>query len=186
MAVGDDLLGAVTLVDSLLANGAGFLVPGEIETGTLTHVVTADDLDETITNIATATSTQAPTVTASNTVPVVQAVLTVSKTETSAPFPGSITDVADVTSDSAASATFTLTHTGVVATDITYTITVSNTGTGNAAGITLNDTIILTDVDFVSATGGGTLSGYVVTWNLADIAAGNDTSVTLTVQTRNP
>ena len=44
MAVGDDLLGAVTLVDSLLANGAGFLVPGEIETGTLTHVVTADDL----------------------------------------------------------------------------------------------------------------------------------------------
>jgi uncharacterized repeat protein (TIGR01451 family) len=65
-------------------------------------------------------------------------------------------------------------------TDLTYTITVDNEGAGPAQNVTLSDPVPA-GTSFSSATGGGTLGGGTVTWNLGTIAAGGATSVTLTV-----
>jgi uncharacterized repeat protein (TIGR01451 family) len=64
--------------------------------------------------------------------------------------------------------------------DLTYAITVHNEGSGPAQNVTLSDPIPA-GTSFSSATGGGTLGGGTVTWNLGSIAAGGSTSVTLTV-----
>jgi uncharacterized repeat protein (TIGR01451 family) len=65
-------------------------------------------------------------------------------------------------------------------TDVTYTINYGNTGGADATGTVIVDTVP-TGTTFKSATGGGTLSGGIVTWNLGTLAAGASGSVTLTV-----
>src|SRR5260221_76450 len=54
--------------------------------------------------------------------------------------------------------------------NITYTISYSNTGNMNATGVVITDTIPA-NTSFVSATGGGTLAAGVVTWNIGALAA---------------
>ena len=63
---------------------------------------------------------------------------------------------------------------------LTYTLSYSNSGTGSATNVFLSD-IVPTRTTFVSATGGGTLSGAVVTWNIGTIAAGASGSRQFTV-----
>ncbi|HXU10682.1 MAG TPA: hypothetical protein VN898_01845, partial [Candidatus Binatia bacterium] len=69
--------------------------------------------------------------------------------------------------------------------NITYTISYSNTGNMNATGVVITDTIP-TNTSFVSATGGGTLAAGVVTWNIGNVAAGASSSVQLVVAVTSP
>src|SRR5205823_637399 len=69
--------------------------------------------------------------------------------------------------------------------NITYTISYSNTGNMNATGVVITDTIPA-NTSFVSATGGGTLAAGVVTWNIGALAAGASTSVQLVVAVASP
>src|SRR5206468_388594 len=69
--------------------------------------------------------------------------------------------------------------------NITYTISYSNSGTANATGVVITDAIPV-NTSFVSATGGGTLAAGVVTWNIGNLAAGASTSVQLVVQVASP
>lgn len=54
---------------------------------------------------------------------------------------------------------------------LTYTITYGNTGGAAASGVVIKETLP-TGTTFVSATGGGTESAGVVTWNIGALAAG--------------
>src|SRR5206468_3822336 len=69
--------------------------------------------------------------------------------------------------------------------NITYTLSYSNTGNANATGVVIADTIPA-NTSFVSATGGGTLAAGVVTWNIGALAAGGSGSVQLVVQVASP
>ncbi|HEV8201840.1 MAG TPA: fibronectin type III domain-containing protein [Candidatus Polarisedimenticolia bacterium] len=68
---------------------------------------------------------------------------------------------------------------------LTYTLSWSNTGNMIATGAVLTDPIP-TNTTFVSATGGGTVSGGTVTWNLGTLNAGANGSVTLVVRVVTP
>src|SRR6185295_3525044 len=69
--------------------------------------------------------------------------------------------------------------------NITYTLSYSNTGNMNATGVVITDTIPANS-SFVSATGGGTLAAGVVTWNIGNVNAGVSSSVQLVVQVASP
>lgn len=69
-----------------------------------------------------------------------------------------------------------------VATNVVYTLTYQNTGAADALNVVLHDAVPA-GATFVSATGGGTLSGSTVTWNLGTVVAGAPAaSVTVTIQ----
>ena len=67
---------------------------------------------------------------------------------------------------------------------IVYTITFENRGSANATGVTVTDSIP-TGLTFVSATGGGVLSGTDVVWTIGDLAIGGvgEVEATFTVDT---
>src|SRR5438552_1297188 len=69
--------------------------------------------------------------------------------------------------------------------NLTYTLAYANTGTANASGVVLSDTVPA-NTTFVSATGGGTLSGSVVSWAVGGLAAGASGSVQLVVRVASP
>src|SRR5206468_2226591 len=69
--------------------------------------------------------------------------------------------------------------------NITYTISYSNTGTANATGVVISDAVPA-NTSFVSATGGGTLAAGVVTWNIGGLAAGASATVQLLVAVASP
>jgi hypothetical protein len=63
---------------------------------------------------------------------------------------------------------------------VTYTLTVTNNGTGDVTGVTLTDTLPL-GVSFVSATGGVAPVRGVLTFHLGGLAAGASSQVTIIV-----
>ena len=68
---------------------------------------------------------------------------------------------------------------------LTYTLTVENPIVGSTAtNLVITDTLP-TNVTFVSASGGGTESSGVVTWNIASLAGGTSTTRTVTVTVNN-
>jgi uncharacterized repeat protein (TIGR01451 family) len=69
--------------------------------------------------------------------------------------------------------------------NLTYTLSYANSGAGGATSVVVTDTIPA-NTTFVSATGGGTRSGSVVTWNLGTLAAGASGSVQMVVQVVSP
>ncbi len=64
---------------------------------------------------------------------------------------------------------------------ITYTLTVENIGNQSATNVTLVD-VLDPDTSFVSATGGGTHAGGVVSWSAAEVQSGSIAQVTVTVE----
>ena len=64
---------------------------------------------------------------------------------------------------------------------VTYTLTVTNNGKGDAYGITITD-VVPKGLQFVSAQNGGVEANGTVTWTLAELAAGESTSVTFKVK----
>ncbi|MDI9569429.1 MAG: carboxypeptidase regulatory-like domain-containing protein [Pseudomonadota bacterium] len=65
--------------------------------------------------------------------------------------------------------------------NLTYEISYSNTGGMDSTGVVITDTVP-TGTTFVSATGGGTESGGVVTWTIGNLAKGATATVTFTVK----
>jgi len=63
---------------------------------------------------------------------------------------------------------------------ITYTLTYDNAGSVSATNVTLSD-FVPSNTTFQSATGGGTLTGNLVTWSIGAIAAGGSGSRQFTV-----
>ncbi|HEY1252832.1 MAG TPA: hypothetical protein VGH97_16755 [Thermoanaerobaculia bacterium] len=61
--------------------------------------------------------------------------------------------------------------TGTTGSNITYTITYGNTGGAAANAVVIHDPVPA-GTTFVSATGGGTMAGGVVTWNIGTVPAG--------------
>ena len=55
--------------------------------------------------------------------------------------------------------------------NLTYALTYGNTGSGDAAGVVINDTVPA-GATFVSATGGGAVAAGVVSWNIGSVNAG--------------
>ena len=87
---------------------------------------------------------------------------------------------ASSTSDGSASATTT--DVVVTGSTIVYTITVTNSGTGNAAGVVVIDTLPA-GVSVSLNLDGATVLGNVVTWNLGLIDHGTSKTVSITVTT---
>jgi len=101
---------------------------------------------------------------------------------------GPITSQADVIVDSAAvlKLTKTASKDPVLPGDtLVYTFDYKNSGTDQATSVKLEDHLPK-DVTFISATGGGTESGGIVTWNLSPIPIGQTGSQTLTVKVNSP
>src|SRR5262249_5618126 len=67
----------------------------------------------------------------------------------------------------------------------TYTVSYSNTGTAHATSVVLTDAVPA-NTTFVSATGSGTVSSGVVTWNLGTVNAGASGSVQMVVKVASP
>ena len=65
--------------------------------------------------------------------------------------------------------------------NVTYAISVSNTGNAPADNLVITDTLDANST-FVSATDGGTLAGSNVTWNLGSLAAGASKTVNVVVK----
>lgn len=68
-----------------------------------------------------------------------------------------------------------------VARTIAYTISFQNTGTASATGVFIRDTLP-PGTTFDSATGGGSLAGGVVSWNIGTLPAGGSGVVQMTVR----
>ena len=68
----------------------------------------------------------------------------------------------------------------VAASNLTYTISVTNFGPSSASGVVVTDALP-GSVTFVSATGSGLNNGGVVNWTLGTLTNGQTTNVTLTV-----
>ena len=118
----------------------------------------------TLLNIAASTSTTADPVPANNngSAPASRVITT-------------IIEVADVVTSKTGPAT------AVAATNFSYAVSVQNAGPSVAANVLVTDTLPL-GVTFVSATGGGTLSGNVITWPvIASLANGAGQAYTVTV-----
>ena len=68
---------------------------------------------------------------------------------------------------------------------VTYSLTYTNIGSGNAASVTIDDPVPA-NLTFLSATGGGVLSGTDVVWTIAAIPAGGSGSVQATYTVASP
>ncbi|HEY3760509.1 MAG TPA: tandem-95 repeat protein [Verrucomicrobiae bacterium] len=98
----------------------------------------------------------------------------VSTNNVSPPVITTVTPVADLAiGKSAAASVF-------AASNLTYTVTVTNFGPSTASSIVVTDALPA-GVTFVSATGGGTTNNGVATWNLASLAANATTNFTLII-----
>ncbi|HKB08602.1 MAG TPA: DUF11 domain-containing protein, partial [Candidatus Polarisedimenticolia bacterium] len=73
----------------------------------------------------------------------------------------------------------------VAGSNITYTISYSNTGPTRATGVVITDTIPA-NTSFVSASNGGSLAAGVVTWNIGNLNGGASGTRTLVVQVASP
>src|SRR5207249_2602164 len=69
--------------------------------------------------------------------------------------------------------------------NITYSISYSNTGTASATNAVIRDTLPA-NTTFVSASAPGALAGGIVTWNLGAVSAGAGGSVQLVVKVNSP
>ncbi|HEV7403125.1 MAG TPA: SdrD B-like domain-containing protein [Chthoniobacteraceae bacterium] len=69
---------------------------------------------------------------------------------------------------------------------ITYTVTVSNQGVQDAAGVVVSDQFPTGDLDFVSASNGGVFDPQTgtITWQLGNVTGSGQEVVTLTIQAR--
>ena len=111
-------------------------------------------------------------------VPVVEAEFTVTKTSAVTLVTTTVVEnTASLSSGNAASVNSgTTSNTIVIATEITYTITVTNIGDGNAVSVILFDVLPASldgSLSVTSISDGGTLVGNQVEWNLGAVNAGD-------------
>ena len=187
----DKVVGAISL--SGLTDEDGDLVlddlaPGATSTGSATHTVTAADINAgSLTNVGTATGTppSGPNVTGTDSQTVTFVNLSLAKSSAVSQVTLTFANLAEVTasngSPDSASATDT---TVVVATDITYTLVVTNNGNADATNVTLTDTLP-SGVTVIANPNGGTQVGNTITWDLGTVAGGgSQATVSVTVRTQ--
>ena len=162
--------GTSMVVGDIISWSIGSLAAGATQDFTVTVRVNDDTRAGTLTNHASVTSTtdepnDADNTNSEDTVILASADLSVIKSDNA----GSVTAGQDADPVVYAGSTFT------------YTIKAMNAGLDAAANVVVTDTLP-TGVSFVSATGGGTLTGNTVTWNAGTLAAGASTTYTVTVR----
>ena len=189
----DKVVGAISL--SGLTDEDGDLVlddlaPGATSTGSATHTVTAADINAgSLTNVGTATGTppSGPNVTDTDSQTVTFVNLSLAKSSAVSQVTLTFANLSEVTasngSPDSASATDT---TVVVATDITYTLVVTNNWNADATNVTLTDTLP-SGVTVIANPNGGTQVGNTITWYLGTVArGGSQGTVSVTVRTQTP
>ncbi len=169
VAVTDYLPAGVTFVS---ASGGGMLSGGNVvwtnlgtlaanDVTNLTLTLTAPANGTVLTNLAVGTAAELDTTPDNNTNP---------------PVITTVTSVADVGVSKTGPATSVS-----PGANFNYTITVTNSGPSVATSVTVTDSLPA-NVTFVSATGGGMLSGGDVIWaDIGDLASGASTNLILTV-----
>ena len=146
-------------------------------------VTAADVLAGSVTNIATGDSDESDPADGQLTVPVLEAVLALSKGATVTETTITLINNVQANSTSADSVNDSVTSLDVViGSVIVYQMTVTNGGTGNAAAVSIIDTLPA-GVTVSANPDGGIVLGNTVTWNLGPIAAGAFATVSLTVTT---
>ncbi len=159
---GPDSATGVQTVDSLpvglsfVSASAGGVASGGVVTWSGLAVAPGDTRTDTVVAVATATG----------------AMMDVARVGASTPDPDS-TDLRSTWSTVVRGADLSLAKTGpasvAVGDTLTYVLTVTNSGPDTAAAVALTDSLP-TGVTFVSASGGGTLTGTAVTWSLGSLA----------------
>ncbi len=134
----------------------GSLAAGQLSNLTVTVTASASG---TLTNIANVASPTADTNILNN---------------TTAPVVTAVNLLADLAIGKSAPATV------LAASNLTYTITVTNLGPSTASSVVVTDSLP-GGVSFVGASGGGVNNSAVVTWNFGDLVNGGISNVTLTV-----
>ena len=173
-------VGPITLAATTLA-------PNATTTGSAAYVVTSADVTAgVINNTSTASGTapdgSQPSDDDSVSVPVVQAVLSVSKIAALTEVFYTVSNTAFASASNAATASDTRSDTVVVTTEITYAITVTNNGDGNAVGVMLTDAVPA-GTTFVTASAGCSESGGTVTCNIGGLAANGGSATVRRVRT---
>jgi len=96
------------------------------------------------------------------------------RTNVTLPVITTVTPVADVAIGKTGSASV------FAASNLVYTISVTNFGPSSASGVVVTDTLPAT-ATFVSASGGGVNNSGVVSWTLGTLASGQISNITVTV-----
>ena len=165
------------------------LAPGAQATGTVTHTITSADIaNGSFRNVALAEGTPPSGLPVTDTDPeTVNFVnLSLAKTSVVSQVTATITNSATVTATNG-SPDSAITNDGsvVIATNIAYTLTVTNSGDADAIGASLSDTLPA-GTTVTSNPDGGTVVGNTITWNLGTIAARGSATLSVTVQPTNP
>jgi uncharacterized repeat protein (TIGR01451 family) len=128
VSVGDVISYGYQVTNTGTANltDVSVLAPGEVENGTATYTVKADDLGKTITNVATTDSQQTALVTDTENVAVPMPNYTISKT------------VISIINPDGTNGGVTVDQIGDI---INYSIVVKNTGTANLTGVVVKDQV---------------------------------------------
>lgn len=159
--------------------------------GTVSYTVTLagsgtfPDGSTSVANVAVLSSTEDGPVSADETVevaaePILQPAKSVSSTTAvTTSFSNTLVASSNETAPTSSSAATTSVTTS---TRIGYTLSVTNSGTATASGVTLEDTLPV-GTTFESATGAYTVAGGVVTWEVGNLNPGASESVTLSVLT---
>ena len=183
VSVSDPLPGLSPVIPANVA----ILAPASSTTFTATYTVSQGDVDAGVINNTSTASGAAPdgsdpSDTDTESVPVVEAVLTLSKVSAVTKVVSTFENVVSIASDNLDAASTSVTDSVTVATIITYTITVENIGTGTAVGVVLTDTLP-GGVTLLSS-GGGTVTGGSIEWDLGNMGPGTSVTKTVSIQTQ--
>ena len=176
---------------SAATGGASTLAPGASTVFTATYTVTQANVDAgqvSNTAIATGTPPSGPNVSDTDTVTVdvTHIAWQVTKVSIATQVPSTVVNNVSISAgNSTATGSASTTDTVVVASDVTYAITITNLGDGNAVNVVLVDNLPA-GVTITGNPDGGTVSGNTVTWDLGNVAAGASVTVSVTVRTQTP
>ncbi len=163
---------SIVLTYEAVLNPAGDFDPADCE-GTFNDVVNTATVE---TSFGSQEDTETVCVAAAPVLTILKEAIGTSPVEVSVDNTASVTSdqTAEVSDDADA-------VTAVAATDVSYTITVTNTGNADASGVTVVD--VLQGVTFESATPAPTSNvGGTLTWDLGTLEVGGSTSIDLTVR----
>jgi uncharacterized repeat protein (TIGR01451 family) len=185
--------GGGTYSAGIITWNLGTMNPGAILTRTYTATLKGPAADvfpagtTNVVNTATVDSNQEAPKSDQETVAVTaKVILGLSKVTAVAQVTATLTNSASVNaSNYLTGASASVSNTLVVATDITYTLVVTNTGDASAQGVVLVDTLPA-GMTVISNPNFGVVSGDTVTWTIGTIAAGGSATVSVTVRTQTP
>ena len=180
--------GVVAVVGNTVTVTLGTLAPGATGSLTIAGTVTASTAaagphDNGASIVTSSTQSNAANDAGSCTVTVTAPELALTKTSVVAQVTRSVTNLSVASAvEIVETVSASVTDTVVEASRITYTLTVSNVGTGVASDVTIVDTLP-TGVTIIANPDGGAISGGTVTWSLGSLPPSGSATATLTVET---